>query len=42
MRERVRELGGHLDIQSNSAGTLIAVTLPLAAETWQPTTTNAN
>lgn len=42
MRERVRELGGHLDIQSNSAGTLISVTLPLAAETRQPTTTNAN
>jgi signal transduction histidine kinase len=29
MRERVRELGGHLDIQSTFAGTLIAVTLPL-------------
>ena len=28
MRERVRELGGQLDIQSHSAGTLIAVTLP--------------
>ena len=31
MRERVRELGGHLDIQSNAAGTQISVTVPLTA-----------
>lgn len=31
MRERVRELGGQLDIQSDSAGTLIYVSLPLPA-----------
>ncbi len=30
MRERVRELGGQLDIQSNPVGTQISVTLPLA------------
>jgi signal transduction histidine kinase len=29
MRERVRELGGQLDIQSDYSGTLISVTLPL-------------
>lgn len=29
MRERLRELGGQLDIQSKSPGTLISVTLPL-------------
>ncbi len=31
MRERVRELGGHLDIQSNAAGTQVSVTVPLTA-----------
>ncbi len=31
MRERVRELGGQLDIQSSLGGTVISVTLPLAA-----------
>jgi len=30
MRERVRELGGQLDIQSNPVGTQISVILPLA------------
>jgi signal transduction histidine kinase len=29
MRERVRHLGGNLDIQSNSNGTIISVSLPL-------------
>jgi len=29
MRERVRHLGGHLDIQSSSNGTKVSVTLPL-------------
>jgi signal transduction histidine kinase len=29
MRERMRELGGHLDIQSGPTGTLISVTMPL-------------
>lgn len=33
MRERVRELGGQLDIQSNHTGTLISVTLPLREKT---------
>ena len=32
MRERVRELRGHLDIESNSSGTVISVTLPRIAE----------
>ncbi|MGA2020746.1 MAG: CHASE3 domain-containing protein [Candidatus Sulfotelmatobacter sp.] len=32
MRERVRELRGRLDIESNSSGTLISVTLPRTAE----------
>lgn len=42
MRERVRELHGHLDIQSSSSGTLIAVTIPLAAEMRQPTSSVAS
>jgi signal transduction histidine kinase len=33
MRERVRELGGELDIQSSPTGTLISVTLPLRQQT---------
>ena len=32
MRERVRELNGQLDIQSNSLGTVVTVTLPRVAE----------
>ena len=35
MRERVRQLGGNFDIQSNSNGTMVSVTLPLATN---PTT----
>jgi signal transduction histidine kinase len=41
MRERVRELHGHLDIQSSASGTLISVTLPLAAEMRLPTSSAA-
>jgi two-component system, NarL family, sensor kinase len=29
MRERLRELGGQLDIQSRASGTLVSVTMPL-------------
>ena len=36
MRERVRELGGHLDIQSSAAGTQILVTVPLTAAVSTP------
>jgi signal transduction histidine kinase len=36
MRERVRELGGRLDIQSSPAGTQISVTLPLTPAARQP------
>ena len=36
MRERVRELNGHVDIQSNSSGTLISVDLPLDAKPPHP------
>ena len=32
MRERVRELAGHLEIQSDRSGTLIAATFPLKVE----------
>ncbi|MGC2647139.1 MAG: CHASE3 domain-containing protein [Candidatus Sulfotelmatobacter sp.] len=42
MRERVRELHGQLDIQSSPSGTLISVTLPLGAETRQPTSSVAS
>lgn len=38
MRERVRELNGELEIQSNSSGTVISVILPLLARTQQPAT----
>jgi len=31
MRERVRQLGGRLEIESDSSGTLIRATLPLAS-----------
>jgi signal transduction histidine kinase len=30
MRERVRQLGGNLEVQSNGAGTTIIATLPIA------------
>jgi signal transduction histidine kinase len=30
MRERVRELGGHMDVQSDSTGTLIVASMPVA------------
>jgi signal transduction histidine kinase len=36
MRERVRELGGHLDIQSSAAGTQVSVTLPLSPAASAP------
>ncbi len=42
MRERVRELGGQLDIQSNPAGTRISVTLPLASVAREPSTSAAD
>ena len=32
MRERVNDLGGHLEIQSNGQGTLVEVSIPLHAE----------
>jgi signal transduction histidine kinase len=35
MRERVNELGGHLEIQSNPAGTTVSVALPAAAPKTQ-------
>lgn len=36
MRERVHELGGRLDIQSNTAGTTVSVALPAATPKTQP------
>ena len=42
MRERVRELGGQLEIQSNLSGTQISVTMPLAAATRGPSTSAAD
>jgi signal transduction histidine kinase len=35
MRERVNELGGHLEIHSNPAGTTVSVTLPATAPKTQ-------
>jgi PAS domain S-box-containing protein len=40
MRERLRQLGGHLDVQSNSHGTTVLVRLPLTAAVTA-TTSNA-
>jgi len=37
MKERVRERGGHLDIRSDSAGTLVTATLPVQPE-YSPST----
>jgi signal transduction histidine kinase len=36
MRERVRELGGKLEVQSDSAGTLIVASLPVIAPVIEP------
>jgi signal transduction histidine kinase len=36
MRERIRELGGQLDIKSTGKGTLISVTMPLPAPSKNP------
>ena len=35
MRQRLRQLGGHLTIESNSQGTAITATVPLRAERRQ-------
>ncbi len=40
MRERVRELGGHLDIQSSAAGTQISLTVPLTSAVRTPPSTS--
>ena len=37
MRERVRQLGGRLEIRSNSSGTTVIATLPLLQERPKPT-----
>jgi signal transduction histidine kinase len=42
MRERVRELGGRLDIRSNSSGTVVSVELPVGTDTRPPTTVAAS
>jgi signal transduction histidine kinase len=36
MRERVRDQGGNLDIQSDGSGVTVAVTMPLVAEQLSP------
>jgi signal transduction histidine kinase len=40
MRERVRELGGHMEVQSDLTGTLIVATLPIG-ETVQEAAASA-
>ncbi|MFZ0319126.1 MAG: CHASE3 domain-containing protein [Candidatus Sulfotelmatobacter sp.] len=42
MRERVRQLKGRLDIQSNSSGTVISVTLPVTFEATNAAPTHAD
>ncbi|MGA8274482.1 MAG: CHASE3 domain-containing protein [Candidatus Sulfotelmatobacter sp.] len=42
MRERVRELGGRLEIQSNLSGTQISATMPLAAPAGEPSVSAAD
>ncbi len=37
MRERVRQFGGRMEIESNGSGTTISFTLPLAIVTSRPT-----
>ena len=32
MRERVRQLGGQIDIQSNTSGTTVDITLPVSVK----------
>jgi signal transduction histidine kinase len=32
MRQRLRQLGGHLTIESNSQGTVVTATVPLHVE----------
>jgi len=34
MRERVRQLGGNLEIQSDSNGTIISATLPVMTRSF--------
>jgi signal transduction histidine kinase len=36
MRERVRELNGQLEIESNRTGTLVSVTLPIKQKQYEP------
>jgi PAS domain S-box-containing protein len=42
MRERVRELGGRLEIESDSSGTTLTVTIPLTASAGLPQTSAAS
>src|SRR5271156_1509714 len=42
MRERVRELGGRLEIQSNLSGTRISATMPLVPSTREPSLSAAD
>jgi signal transduction histidine kinase len=37
MKQRVSQVGGHLDVKSDSTGTLVTATLPLAATTSDET-----
>ena len=36
MRERIRELGGHLDVQSDASGTFIAAVVPRNYASGEP------
>jgi PAS domain S-box-containing protein len=36
MRERLRQLGGSLEINSNDAGTVVVARLPVASTSWTP------
>jgi signal transduction histidine kinase len=42
MRERVRELGGSLTIESSQAGTLLRISIPIAENIEKPSTREHN
>jgi two-component system, NarL family, sensor kinase len=41
MHERLRQLGGHLEVHSNGPGTLVMATLPIEAVSANQTATSA-
>jgi signal transduction histidine kinase len=42
MQERLRQMGGQLEVQSNASGTLVSATLPIEVASAKQTTTSAS